>query len=60
MDFLAASDLSQFRFLIDIGIVLGAGVVASLAMAALRLPAVCGALVGVDVSAITLAGVACV
>ncbi|MBZ0136176.1 MAG: cation:proton antiporter [Planctomycetes bacterium] len=44
MDFLASSDLSQFRFLIDIGIVLGAGVVASLAMAALRLPAVTGLL----------------
>lgn len=44
MDFLASSDLSQFGFLIDIGIVLGAGVVASLAMAALRLPAVTGLL----------------
>ena len=44
MDFLAASDLGQFRFLIDIGIVLGAGVVASLIMATLRLPAVTGLL----------------
>ena len=44
MDFLAASDLGQFRFLVDIGIVLGAGVVASLLMAALRLPSVTGLL----------------
>lgn len=44
MDLLAASDLSQFGFLVDIGIVLGAGVIASLLMATLRLPAVTGLL----------------
>lgn len=44
MDYLATTDLSQFGFLVDIGIVLGAGVIASLAMATLRLPAVTGLL----------------
>ena len=44
MEFLATTDLSRFGFLVDIGIVLGAGVIASLLMAALRLPAVTGLL----------------
>ena len=44
MEFLATTDLSEFGFLVDIGIVLGAGVIASLLMATLRLPAVTGLL----------------
>mgnify|MGYP001370095924 CR=1 FL=1 len=44
MSVLASSDLSHFQFLIDIGVVLGAGVVASILMATLRLPAVTGLL----------------
>lgn len=44
MSWLASSDLSHFKFLIDIGVVLGAGVVASLVMATMRLPAVTGLL----------------
>ena len=45
METLAVSELGQFAFLKDIGIVLGAGVIASLLMAGLRLPAVTGLLV---------------
>lgn len=44
MSWLASSDLSHFKFLIDIGVVLGVGVVASLVMATMRLPAVTGLL----------------
>lgn len=42
--FLLETELEHLAFLIDIGVVLGAGVIASLAMATLRLPAVTGLL----------------
>jgi CPA2 family monovalent cation:H+ antiporter-2 len=44
MNFLGSSGLGQLAFLVDIGVVLGAGVIASLLMAVLRLPAVTGLL----------------
>ncbi len=44
MHFLAETELEHLGFLIDLGVVLGAGVIASLLMATLRLPAVTGLL----------------
>ncbi|MCA8910712.1 MAG: cation:proton antiporter [Planctomycetes bacterium] len=44
MNFVGVSELGQLALLRDIGIVLGAGVIASLLMASLRLPAVTGLL----------------
>jgi monovalent cation:H+ antiporter-2, CPA2 family len=44
MNFIGVSDLGDLRFLVDLGVVLGAGVIASLLMAMLRLPAVTGLL----------------
>jgi CPA2 family monovalent cation:H+ antiporter-2 len=44
MAFVAVSELEHLGFLIDLGVVLGAGVIATLLMASLRLPAVTGLL----------------
>src|SRR5688572_24188507 len=44
MNFLGSSGLGQLAFLVALGVVLGAGVIASLLMAMLRRPAVTGLL----------------